>query len=43
MAGDVARDALTEQSMIATDLLRFLSDAMRRARSWAEQKIVRLC
>lgn len=43
MAGDVARDVLTEQTMIATDLLKYLSDAMRRTRSWAEQKIVRLC
>lgn len=43
LSGDIARDALTEQSMIATDLLKYLPDGMRRARTWAEQKIVRLC
>ena len=42
MAGDVARDALTEQSMIATDLVRYLPEAMRRAKAWAEQKVLRV-
>jgi len=43
LAGDAARDVLTEQTMIATDLLAQLSEAIRRTRAWAEQKIVRLC
>jgi NAD(P)H-hydrate epimerase len=42
LAGDVARDALGEQAVIATDLVRYLPEAIRRAKAWAEQKVVRL-
>jgi NAD(P)H-hydrate epimerase len=42
MAGDCARDALGEQSMVATDLLRFTPEAFRRSRLWAKGKLVRL-
>jgi NAD(P)H-hydrate repair Nnr-like enzyme with NAD(P)H-hydrate dehydratase domain len=42
LAGDVARDALGEQAVIATDLVRYLPEAMRRAKAWAEQKVLRL-
>jgi ADP-dependent NAD(P)H-hydrate dehydratase / NAD(P)H-hydrate epimerase len=42
MAGDCARDAVGEQSMVATDLLRFTSEAFRRSRHWATAKLLRL-
>jgi len=42
LAGDVARDALGEQAVIATDLVRYLPEAIRRAKAWAEQKVLRL-
>ncbi len=42
LAGDVARDALGEQAMIATDLVRYLPEAIHRAKAWAEQKVLRL-
>jgi NAD(P)H-hydrate epimerase len=42
LAGDVARDALGEQSVIATDLVRYLPEAIRRAKAWAEQKVLRV-
>jgi NAD(P)H-hydrate epimerase len=42
LAGDVARDALGEQSVIATDLIRYLPEAIRRAKAWAEQKVLRV-
>ena len=40
LAGDAARDALGEQSVIATDLVRYLPEAIRRAKAWAEQKVL---
>jgi ADP-dependent NAD(P)H-hydrate dehydratase / NAD(P)H-hydrate epimerase len=42
LAGDCARDAVGEQPMIATDLLRFSADAFRRTRQWASEKLLRL-
>jgi ADP-dependent NAD(P)H-hydrate dehydratase / NAD(P)H-hydrate epimerase len=42
MAGDCARDSVGEQPLIATDLLRFNSDAFRRTRQWASEKLLRL-
>ena len=42
MAGDVARDALGEQSLIATDLLQHLPAAMRHTREWAQSKMARI-
>lgn len=42
LSGDVSRDALGEQAVIATDLVRYLPEAMRRAKAWAEQKVLRL-
>jgi ADP-dependent NAD(P)H-hydrate dehydratase / NAD(P)H-hydrate epimerase len=42
MAGDCARDVVGEQPMVATDLLRFNSDAFRRTRQWASEKLLRL-
>jgi NAD(P)H-hydrate epimerase len=42
LAGDVARERLGEQAMIAGDLIACLPEAMRRARAWAEEKLVRL-
>ncbi len=41
-AGDIARDTLGEQPLIATDLLRYLPEAIFRARSWAGAKIQRI-
>ncbi|HWR34774.1 MAG TPA: NAD(P)H-hydrate dehydratase [Clostridia bacterium] len=38
MSGDIAREELGEQALIATDLLKYLPHAMHRARQWAEQK-----
>ncbi len=37
LAGDLARDAVGEQAMVATDLLRFLPQAFRTARERAGQ------
>jgi NAD(P)H-hydrate epimerase len=42
MAGDCARDVVGEQAMVATDLLRFNSDAFRRSRQWASERLLRL-
>ncbi|MGE0406006.1 MAG: NAD(P)H-hydrate dehydratase [Candidatus Korobacteraceae bacterium] len=39
LAGDIARDVLGEQPLIATDLLRFLPDAFRATRERAGQKL----
>lgn len=43
LAGDAARDAMTEQSMIATDMLTHLPEAIRRAKAWSAEKVLRLC
>ena len=42
MAGDVARDQVGEQAMIATDLLKALPEAMRRTLAWSSQKLLRI-
>ncbi len=42
LAGDYARDMVGEQPMVATDLLRYTPDAVRRARQWASERILRI-
>jgi NAD(P)H-hydrate epimerase len=42
LAGDVARDRLGEQAMIAGDLIASLPKALQRARQWSGEKLVRL-
>ena len=41
MAGDVARETLGEQSLVATDLVKALPEAMRRVREYAKKSAVR--
>jgi hydroxyethylthiazole kinase-like uncharacterized protein yjeF len=41
LSGDVARDSMGEQSLVATDLLKALPEAMRRARLSAQQEFVK--
>lgn len=41
LAGDVMRETVGEHSMVATDLLRGLPEAFRRAQKTAREKIVR--
>jgi NAD(P)H-hydrate epimerase len=43
LSGDVARDHIGEESLVATDLLRYLPAAFRRMRQWARAKNIRLC
>lgn len=40
LAGDVMRESVGEHSLVATDLLRGLPEAVRRTRSAAEEKLV---
>ena len=40
LAGDVARETLGEASLVATDLIKFLPEAMRRVRHAARQPLV---
>jgi NAD(P)H-hydrate epimerase len=42
LAGDIARDHLGEESLIATDLLKYLPDAFRRVREQARDRFVRI-
>jgi len=42
LAGDVARESLGEQSLVATDLIEALPEAFRRTRFQAQQKWVRI-
>jgi NAD(P)H-hydrate epimerase len=42
LAGDVAREAMGEQSLVATDLVRALPEAFRRTRAAAGDKLVRV-
>jgi NAD(P)H-hydrate epimerase len=42
LAGDVAREIMGEQSLVATDLLQALPEAFRRVREAAEEKVVRI-
>ena len=41
LAGDVARETMGEQSLVATDLVKALPEAFRRVRECAEQQSVR--
>ena len=41
LAGDVARETMGEHSLVATDLVRALPEAMRRAREDAKKSWVR--
>jgi ADP-dependent NAD(P)H-hydrate dehydratase / NAD(P)H-hydrate epimerase len=42
LAGDVARESMGEQSLVATDLLTALPEAFRRTREAAQDKLVRI-
>jgi NAD(P)H-hydrate epimerase len=42
VAGDVAREQMGEQAMIATDLIHSLPEAMRRTVAWSRQKLLRV-
>jgi len=42
MSGDIARDAVGEESLVATDLIRCLPDAFRRARAAASDTMIRI-
>jgi NAD(P)H-hydrate epimerase len=43
LAGDAARDPMGEESLVATDLLRYLPVAFRKMRQRAKGKNIRLC
>jgi NAD(P)H-hydrate epimerase len=40
LAGDIAREKMGEQSLIAGDLITFLPDAIRRLRAAADSQVV---
>jgi NAD(P)H-hydrate epimerase len=42
LAGDIAREKFTEQALIASDLLNFVPDAIKRTRHWAAEKLLRV-
>jgi NAD(P)H-hydrate epimerase len=42
LAGDVGREKVGEESLVATDLIRFLPDVFRRARQIGADKMVRI-
>jgi NAD(P)H-hydrate epimerase len=42
LAGDIAREEIGEQAMIAGDLIACLPEAFRRAKQWAGERLVRL-
>ena len=42
LAGDVARERMGEQPLIAGDLITALPEAFRRARQWAAERLVRI-
>ena len=42
LAGDVARETMGEQALVATDLVKTLPEAMRRVRESARQSAVRI-
>jgi NAD(P)H-hydrate epimerase len=42
LTGDVARENVGEESLVATDLVRFLPEAFRRARQSLADKLVRI-
>jgi NAD(P)H-hydrate repair Nnr-like enzyme with NAD(P)H-hydrate dehydratase domain len=41
LAGDVMRDSVGEHSLVATDLLLGLPEAIRRTQKTAQEKLVR--
>ncbi len=43
LAGDVARETMGEQSLVATDLVKALPEAFRRVRQRAGEKLVKVC
>jgi NAD(P)H-hydrate epimerase len=43
LAGDVARETMGEQSLVATDLIKALPQAMRRAQEDAKSISTRFC
>ncbi len=42
LAGDVARERMGEQALIAGDLIACLPEAMRRVKQWADEGMVRI-
>jgi len=42
LSGDIGSDVVGEQPLIATDLLKFLPEAMSRTREWSREKLLRL-
>jgi NAD(P)H-hydrate epimerase len=42
LAGDAGQEAVGEESLVATDLIRFLPDAFRRLRQMSAEKMVRI-
>jgi NAD(P)H-hydrate epimerase len=40
LAGDIARDHVGEQSLIAGDLIHYLPQTFRRVREWAREPLV---
>jgi len=42
LAGDVARDVMGEQSLVATDLVKLLPQAFHRIRRAAREGLVRI-
>jgi NAD(P)H-hydrate epimerase len=42
LSGDIARDAVGEESLVATDLIRFLPEAFGRARKAASDTTIRI-
>ncbi|MFB3916413.1 MAG: NAD(P)H-hydrate dehydratase [Terriglobales bacterium] len=42
LAGDVACERMGEQSLVATDLLHALPEALRRAKQWGGERLVRI-
>jgi len=43
LAGDIARETMGEQSLVATDLVKTLPEAIRRARRNAQEKLAKIC
>src|SRR5207244_11131525 len=43
LAGDIARETMGEQWLVATDLVKTLTEAIRRARRNAPEKLAKIC
>jgi NAD(P)H-hydrate epimerase len=43
LAGDIARETVGEQSLVATDLVKALPEAFRRVREQVQRKLVKIC